>query len=274
MAKKAVMETSQPEPRRESMGGLERGLRVLLAFDGDAPFMSLTDVAQKTGLAPAVARRCLLTLQDLGFVHNDDRLFHLTPRVLELGAAFLSSASVETLVGDALQAFAEETNDSSSLTVLHGDDIVYLAHASVRKLMRLEAHVGSRFPAHPTSTGRVLFAALSNDDLDSRLANMSIQALTEKTVTDRKELRAIMERARIDQYAAVEDELAYGVVALGVPVRNRDGKVIAAINSSAHSSQISKDRLVAERLDDLRKIADEIAERLTAFPALEKMTEI
>ena len=253
------------------MGGLERGLRVLLAFDSDTPMMSLTEISQKTELAPAVARRCLLTLQELGFVESSERLFRLAPRVLEFSAAFLASASIDSLVGNSLRGFAKMTGDSSSLTILDGDHVVYLAHASARTLVRLEAHVGSRFPAHATSTGRVLLAALSDAEAERRLMDMKVEALTEKTVVDRQELLALVRRARIDQYAAVEDELAYGVVALAVPIRNREGRAIAALNISAHSRRTSKDRLVVERLDTLRSVSDEIAERLTVFPGLEAM---
>src|SRR5262245_26955315 len=140
------------------MGGLAKGIDVIRAFGRDAPALSLSEVARMAKLPAATARRCLLTLEELGFVTRSGRLFLLRPKVLELGAAYLDSMNIETLTRTHLEDLARSTGDSAALSVLDGTDIVYVARASARTLMRLEAHVGARFPAYPTSMGRVLLA--------------------------------------------------------------------------------------------------------------------
>jgi IclR family pca regulon transcriptional regulator len=248
--------------RKESMGGLAKGLDVLLSFGRGAPQLTLSEIADRTGLGPATARRCLLTLQELGYVNVNRRHFYLTTRVLDLSTAFLESFNIERLATPYLEQLAQETGDSASLTVLRGQDIVYLARASARMLMRLEAFVGSRFPAFATATGRVLLAACSDDQLASRLHG-PFPALTDVTVTDPKTLLQHVRDARRDGYAAVEDELAYGVVSLAVPLTDSSGRVIAALNSSGHSKKTSKKEMIDDRLalviETGRKLSDELS---------------
>src|SRR5215468_7200824 len=148
------------------MGGLAKGLAVIRAFARDHAALSLSEVARSAHIAPATTRRCLLTLEDLGYVTRSGRSFLLRPKVLELGAAYLESMNIEQLTRTRLEELARTTMDSAALCVLDSTDIVYVARASVRTLLRLEAHVGSRFPAHATSMGRVLLAGLSPAGLD------------------------------------------------------------------------------------------------------------
>lgn len=258
------------EARKESMGGLAKGLEVLVAFGRDAPELTLSEIAEMTGLPPATARRCLLTLQDLGYVGQNKRLFFLTPKVLELSAAFLEALDIERIVLPHLTALANETGDAAAFTVLQGRDIVYLARASARMLMRLEAHVGSRFPAFCTANGRVLLAGRSDAQIDAYLEG-PLPALTELTVTDPARLKAEILAVRAQGYAVVEDELAYGVVSLSVPLVDATGKVVAALNSSGHSKRIDKAHMVAERLDIVRRHADAISAELKHVPQISRM---
>src|SRR5215510_4833583 len=152
-------------PRREAMNGLAKGLEVIRAFTRESPSLTLSEIAAHARLPAATARRCLLTLSELGYVMQSGRNFLLRPKVLELGAAYLESMNIETLTRTYLEDLASKTGDSAALTVLDGDEIVYVARASVRTLMRLEAHVGSRFPAYPTSMGRVLLGGLGRERL-------------------------------------------------------------------------------------------------------------
>src|SRR5258705_9487538 len=149
------------QPRREAMGGLSKGLAVIRAFTREHAALTLSEIARGVAMRAATARRCLLTLEELGYVMRSGRGFLLRPKVLELGAAYLESMNIEQLTKTHLEELARNTGDSAALCVLDGTDIVYVARASVRTLIRLEAHVGSRFPAHATSTGRVLLAGLS-----------------------------------------------------------------------------------------------------------------
>ena len=218
-------------PRREAMGGLAKGLDVIRAFTRESPSLTLSEIAAHARLPAATARRCLLTLAELGYVMQSGRNFLLRPKVLELGAAYLESMNIETLTKTYLEDLARQTGDSAALTVLDGTEIVYVARTSVRTLMRLEAHVGSRFPAYPTSMGRVLLAGLSAERLQKYFASAQFVALTSHTVTDPAKLMKLIEECRRVGYSAVEDELAYGVVAVAVPVYDQSQRVVAALNT-------------------------------------------
>src|SRR5256714_13318516 len=262
------------QPRREAMGGLGKGLAVIRAFTRDHAALSLSDVARSAGIPAATARRCLLTLEELGYVKRNGRDFLLRPKVLELGAAYLESMNIEHLTRTHLEELARNTTDSAALCVLDGTDIVYVARTSVRTLLRLEAHVGSRFPAHATSTGRVLLAGVSSERLQHYFQTAKLEALTERTVTDPQKLRALIEDCRRNGYSAVEDELAYGVIALAVPVLDHDARVVAALNSSSHSRRTTKTKLVRERLAMLQQASRQISADLATVPWLSLSAQI
>src|SRR5215813_9344007 len=250
------------------MGGLAKGLAVIRAFARGHAALSLSDVARSAGIPAATARRCLLTLEELGYVTRNGRDFLLRPKVLELGAAYLESMNIEHVTRNHLEELASRTADSAALCVLDGTDIVYVARTSVRTLLRLEAHVGSRFPAHATSTGRVLLAGLSPERLSQYFVIAKLEALTDRTVTDPQKLRQLIEDCRRTGYAAVEDELAYGVIALAVPVFDQSGRVVAALNSSSHSKKIGKGKLVRERLEMLQDVSRQVSNALRSVPGL------
>ncbi len=149
----ATKQLGRSSGRREVMGGLAKGLGVILAFTRDRATLTLSDIARITGMPAATARRCLITLEELGYITRRERQFVLRPKVLEFGAAYLESMNIEQLTKTHLEELARITGDSAALCVLDGAYTVYVARASVRTFIRLEAHVGSRFPAHATSTG-------------------------------------------------------------------------------------------------------------------------
>ena len=256
------------------MGGLAKGLAVIRAFGLDHAALSLSDIARSAHIAAATARRCLLTLEELGYVTRNGRSFLLRPKVLELGAAYLESINIEQITKNHLEELARSTADSAALCVLDGVQIVYVARTSVRTLLRLEAHVGSRFPAHATSTGRVLLAGVSPERLKLYFETARFEPLTERTVTDPQKLRALIEEARRNGYSAVEDELAYGVVALAVPVFDHQGRVIAALNSSSHTRRITKTKLVRGRLSMLQQASRQISADLATAPGLSLSAQI
>jgi IclR family pca regulon transcriptional regulator len=247
-------------PRREAMGGLAKGLQVIRAFTRDHSALTLTEVAGIARMPAATARRCLLTLEELGYVTRRGRQFLLRPKVLELGAAYLTKTHLEEL--------ARVTGDSAALSVLDGNDIVYVARTSVRTLMRLEAHVGSRFPAHVTSMGRVLLAGLAPERLEAYFRTQQFVALTDSTVTDPRKVRSLIDECRKAGYSAVEDELAYGVVAVAVPVHDQYGRTVASLNSSSHSRKVTKAKIVRERLAMLRQASRAISAELARVPGL------
>ena len=253
----------------EYLSTLERGLRVLKAFDEDHPEMTLSEVAAKTALPPAVARRCLITLVELGYVGQHERKFLLRPAVLTIGSAFLASMQIEQVVLPPLQALRDQTGDSASLAVLSGAEILYVAHVSTDRRFRVAAGVGTRFPFHATSLGKALAAYLPEDERTALMARAPFQRFTERTVTDRPSLgdrfHLITERG----YDSALDELDYGIVSVAVPIFGRGGRVIASINCSTSTTRISQDELVRTRLPLLRAAAGEIEAALKRWPALE-----
>lgn len=263
-----MLRKKEPAPRREAMGGLAKGLAVIRAFSREHATLTLTEVARSAAMPAATARRCLLTLEELGYVTRHGRNFLLRPKVLELGAAYLESMNIERLTKTRLEELARVTSDSAALCVLDSTQIVYVARASVRTLLRLEAHVGSRFPAHATSTGRVLLAGLSPERVSRYFDTGRFEAFTDRTVVDPEKLRKLVDDCRRVGYSAVEDELAYGVVALAVPVLDQEGRVVAALNTSSHSRRISKAKLVRERLAMLQQVSREISADLAGVPGL------
>ena len=262
------MRKKESAPRREAMGGLAKGLAVIRAFSRDHATLTLTEVARSAAIPAATARRCLLTLEELGYVTRNGRNFLLRPKVLELGAAYLESMNIEQLTKTRLEELARSTSDSAALCVLDGTEIVYVARASVRTLLRLEAHVGSHFPAHATSTGRVLLAGLTVERANRYFETARFEAFTDRTVVDPDRLRKLVDDCRRTGYSAVEDELAYGVVALAVPVFDQHGRTVAALNTSSHSRRISKAKLIRERLAMLQRVSREISADLAGVPGL------
>jgi IclR family pca regulon transcriptional regulator len=250
------------------MGGLAKGLEVLRTFSRAKPHMTLSEIAVRAGLPAATARRCLNTFEELGYVTRNGRQFLLRPKVLEIGAVYLESMDIDSLTRTHLEEMARETGDSASMAVLSGTEIVYVARASVRTLVRLEAHVGSHFPAHATSMGRVLLAGLTAERLAEYFSKAKLEKLTDKTVTDRSELEKLIANCSRDGYSIVEEELAHGVVALAVPVHDANGRVVAAFNSSTHSRHADGPTLMAERLPTMLRIAKSISAELASVPTL------
>lgn len=258
-----------PDNRRdETVTGLIRGLDVLRAFDRDAPAMTLSQVAAKAKLPPAAARRYLRTLVALGYLAQHERLFVLRPKVLELGTHYLDAVDVNGLCQADLQEIVAATGHSSSLAILDGEEIVYLAHAGVRRRFRAEANVGTRYPAYATSMGRVLLAELDDRAMRDYLATARFEKLTERTIVAPCDLNGLIVKARKDGYALVCDELFYGVIALAVPVCDQAGHIIAAINCSARSPETDGAGMIAECLPILRATAERIGQALRRFPAL------
>jgi IclR family pca regulon transcriptional regulator len=253
----------------EFLSTLERGLRVLKAFDEDHPEMTLSEVAAKTALPPAVARRCLITLVELGYVGQHERKFLLRPAVLTIGSAFLASMQIEQVVLPPLQGLRDQTGDSASLAVLSGAEILYVAHVSTDRRFRVAAGVGTRFPFHATSLGKALAAYLPDGERAALMAGAPFQRFTERTVTDGAALAERLNLITQRGYDSALDELDYGIVSVAVPIFGRDKRVIAAINCSTSTTRISQDELVRTRLPLLRAAAGEIEASLKRWPALE-----
>ncbi len=252
----------------EFLSTLERGLSVLRAFDQSRPEMQLSEVAAATGLNPAVARRCLNTLVTLGYVARHGRKFLLRPEVLVFGSAYLASMNIEEVAAPQLQALRDETGDSASMAVLSGHDILYLAHVSTNRRIRLRAGVGTRFPAYATSLGRVLLAWQPDDLLAQYLAAAELAPLTEHTLVSKPQLKKRLREVRAAGFESVQDELDYGIVSIAVPVFDRERQIAAAINCSTSTTRVSRGELEKSRLPLLQRAADEIEGALDRWPFL------
>jgi IclR family pca regulon transcriptional regulator len=243
--------------------GLERGLAVIRAFSADAPSLTLSEVARAVGITPATARRILLTLEELGYVRSDHRRFSLTPRVLALGWAYLSSLDLGELAGPFMEELSAKTRESCSIATLDLPDIVYVARVPTSRIMTVALGVGARLPAYPTSMGRVLLAGLPDDDLTSYLSSLQAEPLTDRTVISPDDLHATITRARADGYALVDQELEQGLRSIAAPIHNSRGRVIAALNVSAHASRSTPTSLRTEALPHLQQAAAQITTALT-----------
>jgi IclR family pca regulon transcriptional regulator len=234
---------------------LARGLAVISSFSGDEPRLTLSEVARHTGLSRAAARRSLITLQTLGYVGSDGRQFYLTPRVLSLGYAYLSSLSFADVAQSHLTDLANQVHESCSASVLDGFDIVYVARAATKRIMTISLSVGTRLPAYATSMGRVLLAALPADRLEVYLEDAILAPLTERTIVDRARLQTEVERTRTRGWCLVDQELEDGVRSIAVPVHDAAGRVVAAVNTSAHATRVPLTTLQKTFLPKLRDCA-------------------
>jgi len=253
-----------PEEARpaEFVQSLERGLAVIRAFSREHPRLTLSEVARETGMTRAAARRFLLTLEHLGYVASDGRLFSLRPRVLQLGYAYLSSFSLAEIAQDHLEELAEEIHESCSASVLDGDDIVYVARSSTNRIMTIGLSVGARLPAYCTSMGRVLLAGLDAPDLDHYLRTANLQARTDRTITDRARLRSEIDLVRAQGWCLIDQELEDGVRSVAAPVHDGSGRVVAAINTSAHAARVTLETLRTQFLPALRACGQRIDQDL------------
>jgi IclR family transcriptional regulator, pca regulon regulatory protein len=222
---------SEPfEDSADYVQSLARGLQVLRAFSHELSSPSLSQVAERTGLSRAVARRLLLTLQHLGYVGSRGRHFYLMPRVLELGYSYLASMDLSELAQQTLGLLSERVGESCSMAVLDGSDIVYVLRVPVRRVMSMALGIGARLPAFATSMGRVMLADLSDADLAAWMRGQKFRALTPHTLHTVTALKAEIKRAREQGYAIVSRELELGLCSIAVPIHAADGRVIAALN--------------------------------------------
>jgi IclR family transcriptional regulator, pca regulon regulatory protein len=226
---------------------LERGLSVIRAFDAEHAKLSLSEVAASTGLSRAAARRFLHTLVSLGYMRMEGSQFALRPKILELGYAYLSSLTLPEVAMPHLEQLVEQVRESSSVSELDGDDVVYIARVPTRRIMTVAISVGTRFPAYATSMGRVLLAGRPGDWLDGYLESAPLRALTSHTIADPASLRAELDKIREQGWALVDQELEEGLRSVAAPIHDSEGRVIAAVNVSTHAGR----RTVAEVIDEL-----------------------
>jgi IclR family pca regulon transcriptional regulator len=246
----------------EYVQSLERGLAVMQVFSREHPRLTLAEVARLTGLTRATARRVLLTLQHLGYARSDGRGFELTPKVLDLGYAYLSSLDLASIAEPGMEALVEHTHESCSAAVLDGAEIVYIARVPTKRIMTISLGLGSRLPAYATSMGRVLLAELDRGEVDELIGPGPLPSITERTITKPADLHDELARVRRQGWALVDQELEAGLRSIGAPLRDRRGRALAAINVSTHAGRVSLDAIRKEFLPALLDTAGQISERL------------
>ncbi|WP_334159095.1 IclR family transcriptional regulator domain-containing protein [Oryzomicrobium sp.] len=242
------------------MASLARGLAVIEAFSPQRRQMSISQISQKTGIPRAAVRRCLYTLAKLGFVSAEDgRNFALRPRILSLGHAYLASTPLAKAAQPVLRDVSNRLHESSSIAILDGDEILYIARASTSRIMTIDLDIGSRLPAVYTSMGRVLLAHLPEDEREACLGRAKLIQYTAHTLMTVEALRAELARVRAQGYAVIDQELELGLRSIAVPIAAPDGKVVAAINVGLQAARVSVVEMEAHILPVLRDAAAELA---------------
>lgn len=260
-------EGATPPSGDQFVQSLARGLAIITAFDDDHAAMTLTEVAGRTQLTRATARRFLLTLTSLGYVRNDGSRFALTPKILSLGTAYLSSFGLPQIAQPHLEELSAELGESVSASVLDGNDIVYIARVSTRRIMTVGISVGTRFPAYATSMGRVLLAGLDEDVLEASMPDLDMQELTPRTIHTPDALRAELARVRSQGWAIVDQELEIGLRSIAAPIRNRAGQVAAAINVSTPAGTDLSKKAIQSYVTALLATAKSISTDVQTFPS-------
>lgn len=259
-------------PRRDSgpefVEALARGLDVIKAFQPGRPVMSLTEVATATGLARPTARRILLTLEALGYVRAAERGFALAPAVLELGVSYVQSMGLWGIARPHMEELVSRTHESTSIAQLDGSDILYVARVAVPKIVTLTVSIGTRFPALPTSLGKVLLAAMTPDEVECALAQPSRSGITPRWQPGRAEREAVLRDVRARGWAVTDEQLAPGIRSVGAPLRDGAGQVIAAINVNAHAAETTLEKLTDEYLPLLLRAAGAISAEFALYEAV------
>ncbi|MCG7602227.1 helix-turn-helix domain-containing protein [Halomonas sp. McH1-25] len=256
-------ETLSPDDR-DFVTALASGLDVILAFDSDTPRMTLSEVAAKTGMNRARARRFLLTLHSLGYVRKQNRHFELAPKALQLGYAYLSANNYRSVIQQHLEDITQTLGESSSLGVLDGNEVMYVARSSApHRLMAITLSIGTRLPAVATSMGRVLMAYLGDDEREALLAKTELKAYTEHTITDKQALRDCLAEVRRQGYCIVDQELDSGLRSLAVPAFDANGKMLGAINISTNAARIDLATLTDSFLPLLQEKTRQIQMQVT-----------
>jgi IclR family pca regulon transcriptional regulator len=244
---------------KDHVNSLARGLEVIRAFTRANPRMTLSEIARATGMSRATVRRFLLTLVNEGYAETDGKYFGLKPKVLELGYAALSSMTMLDVMQPIMVRLAETVEESVFAAVLDDTDVVYIASAAPpERIVSISVSVGSRAPAHAVSSGRVLIASLSDEEQDVYFQHAKLTQLTPQTVTSKVKLRSLIEEARVKDWSIVDQELEIGLRSISVPVRDRSGKVVAALNVACPSSRVTPEDMHSRILLELQAASQAI----------------
>jgi IclR family transcriptional regulator, pca regulon regulatory protein len=235
-----------------------RGLSVIRSFGPNSSVQTLSQVAEATGLDRAGARRFLLTLEKLGYVRRDGRSFHLTPHILEIGYSYLSTLPLRSIAEPVVRELVEEVGESSSVSVLDGSDIVYIVRVPVKKIMTITLSIGSRIPAYCSAMGRILLGGIPQKQLALVLKDSTVTRYTRYTITSRQEIMKAIATDRSKGWSICNQELEEGICSIAVPLVDREGQIIAAMNITANLSRTTPSEMVKKFLPRLKRAAERI----------------
>jgi IclR family pca regulon transcriptional regulator len=258
--------------RTDFIEALARGLDVLRSFRPGTPAMTLSEIAGQTGLARPTVRRILITLETLGYVRGAGRGYALTPRVLDLGMAYVNALNMWDVARPHMEKLVAQTGESTSMAQLDGSDIVYVARVAVPKIVTLAVTIGTRFPAAATSMGKVLLAALPVGAVDGVLAEASRSGITARWQPTPAELSAALREVRAKGWALADQDLAPGIRSVATGVRDGDGRVVAAINVTVHAAETSVETLLEGHLPKLLRTAADIGHDWTLAASVPSIT--
>jgi IclR family pca regulon transcriptional regulator len=236
---------------RDFVGSLDKGLKIVEAFETSTASLTLTEAARRTGLSRAAARRYLLTLVSLGYAEFDGKSFSLTPKILRLGYAYLSTASLPKLAQPVLDGIGQKLREVVSLAILDGTEIVILARSASLRVLAAATGVGMRLPAYCTAMGRVMLADLPDVEVEHLLAKTALKRFTPCTKTDPQELLAEIAIARVKGYSINDEELELGLRAIAVPVTNAQGRVVVSIGVSLQAARMTAEEMVGKIMPEL-----------------------
>jgi IclR family pca regulon transcriptional regulator len=255
---------AEPSPNPNFMLSLARGLSVIRALGESQGRQTAAELARHTGLSRAAVRRCLYTLCELGYATASRGTYDLTPAVLALGYAYISSTALTRAAQPVLERVANELHESSSMAQLDGYEIVYVARVAMQRILSIGLSVGSRLPAACTSMGRVLIASLAEPEIARFVSKVPLVAYTPRTIVGRSELRAELARVKAEGYALVDQEFELGLRSIAVPVHGPDETVVAAINVGVQVTRATTKTLQRDFLPVLRRAATDIRAVLRA----------
>ena len=251
---------SKGNESREFLSTLANGIKVITLFNGHNPEMTLSELAEKSGMHRATVRRIMVTLVALGYAKKAHNVFRLTPALLNLGFSYLSSLPFFHNAQDILYELSQKTKNATSIAVLDGQDVVYVVRFAAKRILTVTLEVGARLPAHATSTGHVLLSALGEKEQEAYFNNSTRKSYTDFTITSREGLLASFEKVRKDGYCLSEQWLDEGLIALALPVVTPNGATIAAFNLVSNVIKTNREKMLNEILplmkDTVKKIQD------------------